>query len=196
MMYKSISLDVEDNIPQKGSEKEIQKRVDKFLQEQVREMIAKAQQKLTGHPLQPTLPLIRLRVEYSNEMHVLAAGRFGNYFHDQVANPSEILLFRKRSRDKKPKGDNEIDPEEFEDALPRHMIATKMEDYISKYFEQQEAADEKSQLKVLDVKGIAEAVKIFIEKDQRDAIRTAVEGQVKKAVEEAATRNDAFDGTL
>ena len=51
--------------------------------------------KLTGHPDQPKLPLVRIRVEYEDETHQLAVGRFGNNFYDKVANPAEILLFKK-----------------------------------------------------------------------------------------------------
>ena len=51
--------------------------------------------KLTGHPKQPTLPLVRIRVEYEEDSHQLAIGRFGNNFHNKVANPAEMLLFKK-----------------------------------------------------------------------------------------------------
>ena len=52
---------------------------------------------LTGHPEQPKVPLVRVRVEYLDDQHQLSVGRFGNHFHDRIANPADILLFKKMS---------------------------------------------------------------------------------------------------
>ena len=52
---------------------------------------------LTGHPDQPTVPLVRVRVEYLDDQQQLSVGRFGNHFYERIANPSDILLFKKMS---------------------------------------------------------------------------------------------------
>ena len=38
--------------------------------------------------------MVRIRVEFEVDSHQLAVGRFGNNFHDRVANPAEMLLFK------------------------------------------------------------------------------------------------------
>ena len=55
--------------------------------------------KLTGHPNQPKLPLVRVRVEFEVESHgTISVGRFGNHFHGQVANTADMLLFKNVKR--------------------------------------------------------------------------------------------------
>ena len=48
---------------------------------------------LTGDDKQPKLPQIRVR--YTNDAHMLLPGKFGNHFDGKVANPGEILLFKR-----------------------------------------------------------------------------------------------------
>jgi hypothetical protein len=58
------------------------------------------------------------------------------------------------------------------------------------------------QLRLLSVNGIAAAVKNFIEKDDKDSISTIVERQLKKTMDNVATRDmdddddDAIDDAL
>ena len=63
----------------------------KYIEKLLKEELPK---KLTGHPNQPKKPLVRIRVEFEVDSHQLAVGRFGNNFHDRVANPAEMLLFK------------------------------------------------------------------------------------------------------
>lgn len=59
------------------------------------EMIELAKEQLTGHPNQPKEPLIRLRIHYSDENHMFNPIRFGHQYTGQVANPSDIIAFKK-----------------------------------------------------------------------------------------------------
>ncbi len=43
-------------------------------------------------------------------------GRFGNHYHDKVANPSDILLFRKKVVDRK-KNDTDFSAEHMDNLL-------------------------------------------------------------------------------
>jgi len=58
-----------------------------------------------GHPKQPKLPLIRLRVEYTNETQHFNGIQFGQEFQDRVANYNDMILLRieKKSIQKKTK---------------------------------------------------------------------------------------------
>lgn len=58
-------------------------------------MIEEAKKKLTGHLDQPTKPLIRLRITYNEEDQMFNTIRFGQQYKDVVANPSDLILFKK-----------------------------------------------------------------------------------------------------
>lgn len=47
-----------------------------------------------GHSKQPKLPLIRLRVEYTNETQHFNGIQFGQEFQDRVANSNDMILLR------------------------------------------------------------------------------------------------------
>ena len=69
--------------------------------------------KLTGDPNQPTLPLVRIRIEYVDDRQTLSVGRFGNHFMDRIANPSDILLFKKMTRAKMEKAGVDFSDEQM-----------------------------------------------------------------------------------
>ena len=107
----------------------------------------------------------------------LSVGRFGNHFLEKVANPSEILLFRKRvERSAKDEG-YELESELLETIMARNLAnCTSMEDLIGQYFSQTE---DKNQLQLLGIKSIGTAVKAFIDKEDKEAINVIVDNQVK-----------------
>lgn len=47
-----------------------------------------------GHPKQPKLPLIRLRIEYTSETQHFNSIQFGQEFQGRVANSSDMILLR------------------------------------------------------------------------------------------------------
>lgn len=63
----------------------------------------------SGHRKQPTLPLIRLRVEYSNEMEYFNPIRFGQQFSDRVANPTDLILLKRERKERKVKSEDPLD---------------------------------------------------------------------------------------
>lgn len=62
----------------------------------VEEMIKEAEELRTGHPKQPSLPLIRLRCEYSDESELFNIVKFGQHFQGRVANPNGEIIRLKR----------------------------------------------------------------------------------------------------
>ena len=108
MIFRTVNLEEDGpDMSKVKNEKETQMKIEKFLigyiEKLLREELPK---KLTGHPKQPKLPLVRVRVEFEVDSHQLAVGRFGNNFHDRVANPAEMLLFKNVKRRIKTESDS------------------------------------------------------------------------------------------
>ena len=67
------------------TEKKLTAKIDAFLKNYVESLLRLEVPKLlTGHPEQPVLPQVRVRVEYTDEKHQLSAARFGNHFLEKV----------------------------------------------------------------------------------------------------------------
>jgi double-strand break repair protein MRE11 len=69
---------------------------------------------MLGDRQQPELPLIRLRIEYAEEKQMFNAVRFGLQYATKVANPSDIVLFRKQRIMDKVKAESKFDKDALE----------------------------------------------------------------------------------
>ena len=63
-----------------------------------------------GHPRQPTLPLIRVRVIYHEENQVFNACRFGFKFEGLVANTEDLVIFNREKTEKQHGGERSSSP--------------------------------------------------------------------------------------
>lgn len=124
-----------------------------------------------GHPNQPTLPLVRVRVEYNDELQCFNTIRFGQQFQSKVANPTDMVkLAKEKTKEKRSRkiGDDRENMEEF---LQNEEIGDvweiKMNMIIEKYFNEVPSA---KQLQVLSIKGISDAAARYIDKGDRDSI--------------------------
>ena len=154
-----------------------------FLKNYVEELLeTELDHLLTGHPKQPTLPLVRVRVFYSEDRHTLLPGKFGNHFDKRAANPSDILLFKKLTRERKKEDtfDNQAAAE-----VANSRVDQSMEALIEGYFQ---TADDKNQLRVLTAQRIATAVDHFIEKGNKEAIHVVVQKQYEKTLQHVMDR--------
>ncbi|KAJ3345775.1 Double-strand break repair protein mre11a [Entophlyctis luteolus] len=149
-----------------SSRKVDDKRVEQVLVEKVEEMIETARNMwLEGNPEEPEdsfpKPLIRLRVDYSS-FTTLNPQRFGQKFVDRVANVKDILLFhRKRAStnaDKKSNVNFDIPVD-----LPEKLDKFQVQDLVDEFLAAQS-------LEILPENGIGEAVRLFVEKEDKDAI--------------------------
>ncbi|XP_008185560.1 LOW QUALITY PROTEIN: double-strand break repair protein MRE11 [Acyrthosiphon pisum] len=151
------------------------KKTQEFVRRQIEDILSRLSLKYSGHNKQPKLPLIRLRVEYTNETQHFNGIQFGHEFQDRVANSNDMILLRmeKKSVQKKTRCiddqvlSNIMDDEEME----------KIEHIVDQYFR---TASEENQLELLSVDGMAEAVDWLVNKSCHDAIKRVVEHQKKK----------------
>jgi hypothetical protein len=134
LIFKTINLDECANLKLRGTEKQQQQEVDKYLKDYVEELlVTELDGLLTGHPMQPTQPQIRVRVIYTNDSHTLLPGKFGNHFEGRVANHSEILMFKRAVRDRKTK-DEDGGFSADAAAAANELVGASMEELLAGYF--------------------------------------------------------------
>lgn len=109
------------------------------------------------------LPLIRIRVEYSEDaFNTYNRQRFGRMFTDRVANPNDILqLYRKRT----------ATASRIRQTLtlatpgmPEPLDSVQLETLLAEFLKTQT-------MNLLPDNGMSDAVKVFVEKDDKDAIK-------------------------
>lgn len=79
---------------------------------------------ILGHDKQPTLPLIRVRVEYKDEEQTFNTIRFGQRFHSRVANPTDLVLLKreKKASSRKTKDNDRDEREELDELLENESV--------------------------------------------------------------------------
>jgi len=163
-----------------------------FLVDKVEQLIEKAEREHTGNPRQPDKPLIRIRVDYSDGFTAFNIRRFGQQFVDIVANPKDILLFyrgRKQGRkDKKTQEDIQVPH-----LRPEVLDTIRMEDLIKEHLMSKENALE---LRILTEGRMAQALREFVEKDEKEAISTLVKWQLNQAQEHLKKRRNIHEGNI
>ena len=168
--------------------KKLADKIETELKFEVEEMMNQAELLLTGHPDQGTRPLLRLRVEYTEEAHQLSAARFGNNFLETVCNPTDILLFKKKPVERKVAADN-FDAKAMGQLVEENNVT--MEDLVDEYFRTQ--TEVKNQLTVLNVKEVGKAVKTFIDKDDKDALRYIIDQSLEATYLSLMDKEDALE---
>ncbi|XP_017151748.1 double-strand break repair protein MRE11 [Drosophila miranda] len=176
-VYDSIVLP--DKAEELGlNEGDASTKVYKFAQERVESMIEKAKAQLTGHPKQPHLPLIRLRLLYTDESCMFNTIRFSQMFSTRVANAQDVVQFSKLV--KRTKGETvKLDKEAMRRALEAEN-ATRVEELVDRYFDE---AKTKKPLKLLHSKALAEMTYRLVERRDANAAENIVKFYKEKAVE-------------
>jgi double-strand break repair protein MRE11 len=156
------------------------KQVTKFLIDKVEEMIEKSQE-LKSSSL---LPLIRLRVEYS-DFNTINNQRFGQNFVNKVANPKDILLFH-RKRQFSRSNIKKVDIEQV--TFSERLESIKVEDLINEYLHAQ-------QLGIFKEIELGEAIRIFVEKDDKSAIQRFVDKSLDISKKSLISNPEVVDET-
>ena len=135
MVFKTIAItDLKKVDLAEPDMKRLNQAIETQLKYEVEEMIAEAENLLTGHTKQGTRPTIRLRVEYTDESQQLNSARFGNMFMESVSNAGEILLFKRKAAERKVKTDN-FDMDAMNELGEESNVT--MEDLVMEYFNSQ-----------------------------------------------------------
>ena len=107
---------------------------------------------------------------------------------ERVANASDILHFKKRAADRK-MADDKFDANGLSELMDGGDNIT-MEDLIQEYFTTQES-DKK--LSVLDQREFGNAVKIYIDKDDKDALKCSIDRTMERQFDALMAREDGLE---
>lgn len=177
MIWETVNID-EELLKSKYVTRK-QEFVENFCKEKVNSMIKKGNEQAAENDQSSLLPLIRLRIQLSDDELKFHAAKFSAQFSKKVANPNDIILFTKRKGESKTKDDEEgIDFDEMNKLIDRDVAFGKIqiEDIIHEYFE-----NSGTQLDFIPEKALTLAVKEVVEKESTDAIDDLVEEQTKRA---------------
>lgn len=161
------------------NEGEIRKKVEKFYCKNVDEMIEEARKRLSGHPKQPTLPLIRLRIVFTNQDHVLNITQFGQKFEGKVANPESILAFKKNIKRQKQEV-FDANKAAIESAYYKKNQQDCVEDVVESYFN--ELTDDNEKLKIFSLKSLTEVCRLLVDKGDEQGVNTIFEKVYTNAI--------------
>lgn len=144
------SIDLEDYTDEYAlDEGDAENKVIALARDQVEKMIIESQEKITNHPKQPTLPLIRLRLVYEKEEYMFNAVRFCQEFAKKVANSTDIIKFKKQIRKCDAKtGIKDLDKDALRGAIAANT-QNSVEDFVDEYFE---AAEDSKKLQAMSSK--------------------------------------------
>ncbi|XP_023225241.1 double-strand break repair protein MRE11-like [Centruroides sculpturatus] len=161
-------LDLEDS--------DITNKVITYCKEKVDSFLDRAIIEHTGNSKQPKKPLIRLRIEYSDNFETFNVQRFGQQYVEKVANPKDIIQFHRKKGSVLKKVDFNMDVMQ-EILKPELLDKSRVEDLVKEYFQQ---VGEKDQLSLLSEYGMSFAVHEFVEKEVKEAIQDIVTHQMNK----------------
>ena len=177
-IFRSINIDefVDDLRLDEG---DTRSKVEKFYCQNIAEMIQESKGRLSGHNKQPTVPLIRLRVLYTDENHIINLPRFGQKFDQQIANPESVLSFKKNIRRERNQGNNKLDEIAFKSAFDKKTQQDSVEDVVESYFSEIENKNDK--LKLFGLKSLSEVCRLLAYNDDDDAASKIISKHFDKA---------------
>ncbi|XP_050701729.1 double-strand break repair protein MRE11-like [Eriocheir sinensis] len=151
--------------------------VEVFIEQRVRELLKKTKALQTGHPKQPTLPLVRIRVVYTEEEQMFNACRFGYRFEGLVANTEDVVIF---AREKAERGTK---TEGLASALPDNLINvddvnSTVEELVEEIFKVGSLPG--CEMHLLTERGMGSAVTAFVEKSDKHALSNMIDHQMKR----------------
>lgn len=178
-------------------EGDVQQKMQTFAAEKIEGLIKRAEEKLTGNQKQPKLPLIRLRLDITDVEQQFNSIRFGQQYSGRVANPQDMVVFKKkitRAKDDAKPLDKEALLEAFQNQ--REATANRAEEVVDRYFKE---AEEDKQLELLFCKSLSELTKRMVDYEDDDAAESIVkfyERQVLQHLEGQAVNEDNIDEVL
>ncbi|XP_031366460.1 double-strand break repair protein MRE11 [Apis dorsata] len=176
----------DEEIPKNYAER-LSESVFKFIDNYIQnELMPKAALQLSGHPKQPILPLLRLRIFYNSDEEIFDEIKLTQKYCDEVANPMDIVIFRKQKNvNKKSNSSNSLE-DDLEDMAQIFNFDDNEKNWnktvqggIKKHFSLEENKDK---LTVLTVNGLNEALNRFVNMGDLDAFKGIVNHQMNKTI--------------
>lgn len=128
--------------------------------------------------IKPPLPLIRLKVEYTEGYEIENPRRFSNRFVGQIANVNDVVLFHKKkimkSNRTKVKTGTQVEDLDIKEVNVTGLIDNFLMD---------------DDLNLIAKSDINEAIKVFIEKEDRNALKDFVKSELEKDFKELLKLN-------
>ncbi|KAI3631968.1 hypothetical protein MIR68_009804 [Amoeboaphelidium protococcarum] len=123
--------------------------------------------------VEPPLPLIRLKIDYTGEFTTFHTARFSQQYVGKVANPKDLVYFFKRRLYNSKLGVNSTTQQVQQQLLIQSSEAIKLDSVqvdqlVNEYLNMQE-------LTMLPESGLHESITKFVQKDDKDAIREYVD---------------------
>jgi double-strand break repair protein MRE11 len=157
------SVNIEEYVDRlKLNEGNVKDKIMKFYNENVNEMIEEAMLKITGHKKQPQLPLIRLRIEHTNEDYSINTVRFGQKFDKIIANPESVLAFKRISQKRTKVENYNPDDVAMKSAFAKKEQQDCVEDVVENYFTE---AKQDDKLKTFNLKSLTEVCRLLVRGD-------------------------------
>ena len=185
MIFDTLDLDKECEVRKIiGDDAEARKEKQVVIEEKIQSMIDQAYIDRTEG--QPELPLIRLRV-LSTGVIPFHEKAFGLQFNGKVAN-KDIVLFKRKTVHRKIKTEmNDAKLTSLTSDMDTNKVSN-IEDIVSEYFK-----DEKDGLKMIDERGLTQAVRHMVEKEVNDSVETFIENLRQKVTVHVTEQLDAID---
>uniref|UniRef100_A0A1B0BIS2 Double-strand break repair protein n=1 Tax=Glossina palpalis gambiensis TaxID=67801 RepID=A0A1B0BIS2_9MUSC len=144
-------------------------------------MIEKAKELVTDHVKQPKLPNIRLRIDYLDEEQMFNHIRLGQIFNDRVANPADMIHFKKMTKKAKAeKSESSSEKTKVQFQRKECENITNVEDLVELYYNN---SDESKSLKVLSSKVLAEVCHQVVERNDNNAAENLINSYQQKALD-------------
>lgn len=176
-IFRSVNID--DFVTDlRLNEGDTRTKITKFFVETIEKMIDEAKKRLTGHNKQPQIPLIRLRVMYTDENHCINTARFGQTYEKRVANPESVLVFKKFIKRLKTANVN-VNNAAFNNAFDKKQQQDTVEDVIESYFN--EVDDDNDKLDLFALKSLSEVCRLLVTRDDEVAAGTILQKHYENA---------------
>ncbi|KAK8390830.1 hypothetical protein O3P69_010503 [Scylla paramamosain] len=165
--------------------------VEVFIEHRVKELLKGAKKLLTGHPRQPILPLVRVRVYYSNEAEIFNVSRFGFKFENLVANTEDLVSFVREKTVKDTDGGRPSSPGLRENLISVDDVNSTVEGLVEEIFRTNALPG--CEMHLLTERGMSAAVSAYVQKEDKHAVSTMIDYQVQRMQEYLLSLDKDYD---
>ncbi|EJD52009.1 DNA repair exonuclease [Auricularia subglabra TFB-10046 SS5] len=178
-----------------------QMEINKYLRQRINQLIERANEDWEQRnaaavaageqPLQPMLPLVRLKVDTTGVSEMSNPVRFGSEFQGRLANPRDVLVFHRAKKAaaraaKVIMDEPELSIDDPDLSVGEKIAKVRVETLVREYLAAQE-------LQLLGERGLSDAIKLFVDKDDPHSISGYVAGSLKSMLKDIKTNEKPAD---